>query len=163
MVGFMVKISGWKCIANTRRLMNCKIYIFGAHSHARTLAVYLQSLYPGVAVEAYLYDNDEPNPYSINGVSGPWTRRPAPGCTGLSGISRYKRNLPCTSVRKIPQTGLRTDIPGDSGNGLKVPQRISGEALQECRAGQPASAGVHACTMGERDSGRDPACREENL
>ena len=39
-----------------------KIYIFGSHSRARTLAVYLRYLQPGTVVEAYLYDNEEPNP-----------------------------------------------------------------------------------------------------
>lgn len=38
-----------------------KIYIFGAHSRAQTLAVYLQYLYPDLMVEAFLYDNEEPN------------------------------------------------------------------------------------------------------
>ncbi len=42
-----------------------KIYIFGAHSRARTLVRYLQYLYPGVEIEAYLYDNEEPNPNRI--------------------------------------------------------------------------------------------------
>lgn len=46
--------------------MDQKIYIFGAHSRARTLAMYLQYLYPGVIVEAYLYDNNEPNPRVID-------------------------------------------------------------------------------------------------
>lgn len=41
------------------------IYIFGAHSRAQTLAVYLQYLHPDTVVEAYLYDNDEPNPEKI--------------------------------------------------------------------------------------------------
>lgn len=48
--------------------MKHKIYIFGAHSRARTLAVYIQSLYPDVTVEAYLFDNDERNPDRIDGV-----------------------------------------------------------------------------------------------
>lgn len=48
--------------------MASKIYIMGAHSRARTLAVYIQYLYPDVTVEAYLYDNDEPNPKTIDGV-----------------------------------------------------------------------------------------------
>lgn len=42
-----------------------KIYIVGAHSRAQTLAVYLQYLYPGKIVEAYLYDNEEENPEKI--------------------------------------------------------------------------------------------------
>lgn len=44
------------------------IYIFGAHSRAQTLAVYLQSLYPEIFVEAFLYDNEEPNPDMVNEV-----------------------------------------------------------------------------------------------
>lgn len=49
--------------------MNQRIYIFGAHSRARTLAAYLQYLYPDIVVEAYLYDNDEPNPCIIDGIA----------------------------------------------------------------------------------------------
>jgi hypothetical protein len=45
--------------------MERKIYIVGAHSRAQTLAAYLEKLYPEMAVEAYLYDNDEPNPQKI--------------------------------------------------------------------------------------------------
>ena len=45
-----------------------KIYIFGAHSRAQTLAVYLESLYPEMRVEAFLYDNEEQNPEKIGEV-----------------------------------------------------------------------------------------------
>ena len=45
--------------------MREKIYIFGAHSRGRSLAVYLQSLYPKLKVEAYLYNNKEDNPPEI--------------------------------------------------------------------------------------------------
>lgn len=45
-----------------------KIYIFGAHSRAQTLAVYLESLYPEMRVEAFLYDNEERNPEKIGEV-----------------------------------------------------------------------------------------------
>lgn len=44
------------------------IYIVGAHSRARTLGTYLMKLYPDIKVEAYLYDNDEPNPGMLEGV-----------------------------------------------------------------------------------------------
>lgn len=44
------------------------IYIFGAHSRARTLAVYLTELYPNISIEAFLTDNTEENPTEINGV-----------------------------------------------------------------------------------------------
>lgn len=45
-----------------------KIYIFGAHSRAQTLAVYLQYLYPDLEIEAYLYDNEEQNPERIGNI-----------------------------------------------------------------------------------------------
>lgn len=45
-----------------------KIYIVGAHSRARTLAVYLQYLNPRIQIRAFLYDNDEPNPSELDGV-----------------------------------------------------------------------------------------------
>lgn len=45
--------------------MRHNIYIFGAHSRAQTLAVYLQYLYPNISVEAYLYDNEEANPSHV--------------------------------------------------------------------------------------------------
>lgn len=48
--------------------MNQKIYIFGAHSRARTLKAYLQYLHPSIVIEAFLYDNNEINPCMIDGV-----------------------------------------------------------------------------------------------
>ena len=48
--------------------MEHKYYIFGAHSRAQTLAVYLQCLYPEASPEAYLVNNEEYNAEIINGV-----------------------------------------------------------------------------------------------
>lgn len=48
--------------------MNSGIYIVGAHSRARTLGVYLTKIEPGIKIKAYLYDNDESNTDSIEGV-----------------------------------------------------------------------------------------------
>lgn len=45
-----------------------KIYIFGAHSRAQTLGVYLTKLNTELEIEAYLVDNEEPNPSSVEGV-----------------------------------------------------------------------------------------------
>lgn len=45
-----------------------QIYIFGAHSRARTLAVYLTALCPKVQIAAFLVDNDEKNPPAVNQV-----------------------------------------------------------------------------------------------
>lgn len=45
-----------------------KIYIFGAHSRAQTLWVYLRHLHPDMELEAYLYDNGEKNPAQIDGI-----------------------------------------------------------------------------------------------
>ena len=38
--------------------MKNKIYIFGTHSRARTLAAYLCFLDEDIHIEAYFYDND---------------------------------------------------------------------------------------------------------
>ncbi len=48
--------------------MNHKFYVFGAHSRAQTVAVYIQYLYPEASIEAYLVNNDEKNAGCINGV-----------------------------------------------------------------------------------------------
>ena len=45
-----------------------KVYIFGAHSRARTLAVYLEYLYVDMKVEAFLYDNEEKNLEKIGNI-----------------------------------------------------------------------------------------------
>ena len=45
-----------------------EIYIFGAHSRAQTLGVYLMTLHSGVSVKAYLVDNNEDNPAEIDGI-----------------------------------------------------------------------------------------------
>lgn len=50
------------------REMKKSVYIFGAHSRAVTLAVYLTTLDPEISVAAYLYDNDEENPSEIGNV-----------------------------------------------------------------------------------------------
>jgi hypothetical protein len=44
------------------------IYIFGAHSRAQTLAVYLKYLQPDINILAFLYDNDEKNPKRVDGM-----------------------------------------------------------------------------------------------
>nr|WP_300826147.1 DUF4422 domain-containing protein [uncultured Schaedlerella sp.] len=51
-----------------RILIEGKIYIFGAHSRAQTLAGYLQYLYPDISVEEYLYDDEEENPSQIGDI-----------------------------------------------------------------------------------------------
>ncbi len=48
--------------------MDNKFYVFGAHSRAQTVAVYIQYLYPETSIEAYLVNNDEKNAAHINGV-----------------------------------------------------------------------------------------------
>ncbi len=44
------------------------VYIFGAHSRARTLGVYISSLFPGTKIKAYLVDDNEENPCDVEGV-----------------------------------------------------------------------------------------------
>lgn len=48
--------------------MDKRIYIFGAHSRARTLAAYLCYLDKEIHIEAYFYDNDEKNPEQIGEI-----------------------------------------------------------------------------------------------
>lgn len=48
--------------------MKNKVYIFGAHSRAQTLAAYLCYLYENIQIEAYFYDNDEVNFENIDGI-----------------------------------------------------------------------------------------------
>ncbi len=43
-------------------------YIFGAHSRARTLKEYLTTIYPELFIRAFLVDNDEENPESVDGI-----------------------------------------------------------------------------------------------
>ena len=48
--------------------MKKKIYIFGAHSRAQTLATYMCYLDKDIHIEAYFYDNDEENPEIIGEI-----------------------------------------------------------------------------------------------
>ena len=48
--------------------MKNKIYIFGTHSRAQTLAAYLCFLDEDIHIEAYFYDNDEENPEKIGEI-----------------------------------------------------------------------------------------------
>ena len=48
--------------------MNKRIYIAGAHSRAATLGHYLTYLDQDIKIIAYLYDNDEDNPKTVNGI-----------------------------------------------------------------------------------------------
>ncbi|MBQ9134838.1 MAG: DUF4422 domain-containing protein [Lachnospiraceae bacterium] len=44
------------------------VYIFGAHTRAQNLYAYFKILFPETKVEAFLYDNEESNPESIEGI-----------------------------------------------------------------------------------------------
>ena len=44
------------------------LYIFGAHSRARTLAAYIRFLEPDKTICGFLVDNDEENPDEVDGV-----------------------------------------------------------------------------------------------
>ncbi len=81
-----------------------KIYIVGAHSRAQTVAEYIRCLYPDVRVEAYLYDNEEPNPGSIGKrpvirLDGKVDLNPVyPVCIGTRGV--YHERL-AASLKKM--------------------------------------------------------------
>ena len=48
--------------------MKSDIYIFGAHSRARTLREYLEHVHEDLHVRAFLVNNEEPNPEEADGV-----------------------------------------------------------------------------------------------
>lgn len=95
--------------------MRKKLYIFGAHSRARTLAVYLKYLYAEILVEAFLYDNGEPNPVKIEEIPVirlEWTpsddlilHRDYPVFLGTRGI--YHEDL----IRKLKGLGFQEIYP----------------------------------------------------
>lgn len=98
--------------------MEKKIYIAGAHSRAQTLAVYLQYLYPDVSIESYLYDNDEKNPESIEGIkvlcleSGEKLHTDYPVYIGTRGVfhERIAANLRQKGFRKIYPVTVDLDL-----------------------------------------------------
>lgn len=55
-------------IVNYTEMISKTTYIFGAHSRARTLKEYLMTIYPDLSIRAFLVDNDEENPESIDGI-----------------------------------------------------------------------------------------------
>lgn len=55
-------------IVNCTEMISKTTYIFGAHSRARTLKEYLTTISPELSVRAFLVDNDEENPESIDGI-----------------------------------------------------------------------------------------------
>lgn len=48
--------------------MNNLIYVFGAHSRARTLKEYLTQIYPEISIQAFLFDDSEDNLSCIDGI-----------------------------------------------------------------------------------------------
>ena len=48
--------------------MNVRLYIFGAHSRARTLKEYLTKIYTEITIQAFLFDDFEKNPFCIDGI-----------------------------------------------------------------------------------------------
>ena len=89
-----------------------KIYIAGAHSRAQTLGVYLKYLNPDLEILAYIYDNDEHNPKSVDGIpviklnSGVCLDKSCPVYLGTRGIFHKSLtdtllNLGMTDIRPV--------------------------------------------------------------
>lgn len=91
--------------------MKKSIYIVGAHSRARTLRTYLTKIYPDMKIEAYLYDNDEPNAANIEGVpiihfnKDTCLQTEYPVYLGTRGV--YHASL----TEKLQQMGMKEIIP----------------------------------------------------
>ncbi|MCI9680301.1 MAG: DUF4422 domain-containing protein [Lachnospiraceae bacterium] len=98
--------------------MREKIYIFGAHSRGRSLAVYLQSLYPKLKVEAYLYNNKEDNPPEIkrvpvlrlDGQKSLHTEYPVYIATRGSSHSEISKQLTALGFEKIYPLTVELDL-----------------------------------------------------
>lgn len=92
-------------------IMGRGIYIVGAHSRARTLGVYLTRIYPDTTIRAYLYDNDESNTDSIEGVpvirfdKNTLLETECPVYLGTRGV--YHSAL----MEKLKQMGMKEIIP----------------------------------------------------
>lgn len=95
--------------------MKKRLYIFGAHSRAQTLAVYLKYLDTEITVEAFLYDNEEPNPAELGEV--PVIRLEQVAVDGLTLHTDYPVFLGTrgvyheTLVRKLRTLGFREIYP----------------------------------------------------
>lgn len=88
-----------------------KVYIFGAHSRAKTLGIYLRKLEPDICIIAYLVDNDEINELSIQGspvqyiTEGMQYELDAPIYLGIKGIYH------CKIIEKLANIGFKNVIP----------------------------------------------------
>ena len=91
--------------------MGKRIYIFGAHSRAQTLGVYLRYLYPDIEIAAYLYDNEESNPEAVEGIpvifigNGTRLNLDYPVYLGTRGV--YHPDL----TKKLRRLGIKIIIP----------------------------------------------------
>lgn len=92
------------------------VYIFGAHSRARTLKEYLEETDPDMCVQAFLVDNDEPNPKSADGA--PVVNLAESGSGAVGGLDRENtvylgiRGInQCAVKERLLQIGFRDIIP----------------------------------------------------
>ena len=89
------------------------VYIFGAHSRARTLYIYLKKIKPSLQVKAFLIDNDENNPKEIEGlpvvhildVDTKWIDNTIPVYIGTRGVSHK------TIIENLRKIGFSEFIP----------------------------------------------------
>ena len=88
-----------------------KIYIFGAHSRALTLAQYLKTTIPTITVEAFLVDNDESNP-AIAAGAPVLKLNSQPDCELNTGYTVYiatKGVYHASVISKLISMGFRAD------------------------------------------------------
>ncbi len=91
--------------------MERNIYIVGAHSRAQTLGVYLTKTEPGIRITAYLYDNDESNPDSIEGIPVIRFDETTSLVTGYPVYLGTRGVYHADLTRKLEQMGMKEIIP----------------------------------------------------
>lgn len=89
--------------------MEKQVYIVGAHSRGRTLKAYLEYLYPGIKVAAFLVDDLSGNPETADGIPvkqiGEGLRKDCPVYLGTRGI--YHAGL----TERLEAAGMKEIIP----------------------------------------------------
>lgn len=91
--------------------MGERIYIFGAHSRAQTLAVYLTFLQPDLRIKAFLYDNDEPNPSGIGNVPVIYLNEKRKLCTDYPVYIGTRSIFHGQIRKKLEKTGFKRIYP----------------------------------------------------
>ena len=112
--------------------MKQRYYVFGAHSRGQTFAQYMGKLHPEMELAAYLVDNDEINPDSIDGVPvlrpetlDPDVRKDARVYIGTRGI--YHDEI----TERLKAVGFTDIVPVDYRLDIELRNRYVKQVFEE--------------------------------